>query len=92
MRVPVLCPRGGLVYVRCMLERADRTAQGCVDPTPYVVRRSERAGGIRPPHPAELAGGLPMTETGGRWATLKNTIQFADPLQRKSPDRGRLVT
>ena len=38
------------------------------------------------PNPAELARGLPITESGGRWAALRNTMQLAD-LQRDVPGR-----
>ena len=88
MRVPVPCPHGGFVHSSCMLERADRLARGHIDPRSCVACRSEWAGGRRPPHPAELASGLPMNESGERWAALRNTMQFADLLQRDVPGPG----
>ena len=88
MRVPVPCPHGGFVHVCCMLERAEHLAKGHVDPRSFAACRSEWAGGNRPPHPAELARGLPMTESGGMWAALTSTIQFADLLQRGAPGPG----
>ena len=88
MRVPVSCPHGGFVHVCCMLERAEHLAKGHVDPRSFAACRSEWAGGNRPPHPAELARGLPMTESGGMWAALTSTIQFADLLQRGAPGPG----
>ena len=70
MRVPVPCPHGGFVRVSCMLEPADRLVIGHTDSRSCVACSCEWAGGRRPLHPAELAAGLPMTESGGRWAAL----------------------
>ena len=47
-----------------------------------------REGGRRPPHPAERARGLPVNESGGRWAALGNVMQFAELLQREVPRPG----
>ena len=88
LRVPVPCPHGGFVHSSCMLERADHLARGHIDPRSCVACLSEWAGGRRPPHPAELARGLPMNESGERWAALRGTIQFADFLQRDVPGPG----
>ena len=70
MRVPVPCPHEGFVHVICMLERANPLATGHTDPRSCVACICEWAGGRRPPHAAELARGLPMNESGGRWAAL----------------------
>ena len=80
------------MHVCCMLKRAGHLARRHVDPRSCVACHSEWAGGNRLPRPAELARGLSMTEPGGRWAALRNAIQFADLLQRAPPDRGRTVT
>ena len=53
VRVPIPCTHGGLVHVRCMLDRADSIARGYADPRPCVVCQSAWTGGTRPPHPAE---------------------------------------
>ena len=87
MRVLVPCPYGGLVHVRCMLERADHIARGHADPRSCIACRSEWAGGIRPAYPTELARGLPMTKPRGRWAALRSVIQFADLARRPGSDR-----
>ena len=76
------------MHVSCMLERADRLARGHTDLRSCVACSCERAGGRRPIHLAELARGLPMTESGGRWAALRNTMQCADLLQRDVPGPG----
>ena len=68
-----------------MMDRADRIARGLADPRPCVACPSAWPGGIRPPHPAELAKGLPMTELGGRWAAVKRGLQFVALLQRDAP-------
>ena len=76
------------MHVSCMLERADRLAKGHTDPRSCVACSCAWAGGRRPPHPAELARGLPMTESGGRREALWSTMQFADLLQRVVPGPG----
>lgn len=55
MRVPVPCPDGGLVHVRCELERADRIVREHVDPSSCIACHSEWMEASRPPHPAEPA-------------------------------------
>ena len=75
------------MHVCCMLERAEHLARGQVDPRSCVACHSEWAGGNRPPHPAELARGLPMTKPRGRWAALRSVIQFADLARRPGSDR-----
>ena len=57
---------------------------------PEVLRRVQlRVGrGKATPSPAELARRLQMTESGGRWAALRNTMQFAHLLQRDVPGPG----
>ena len=70
------------MHVSCILERADRRTRGHIGQRSCVAYRFEWARGRRPAHPAELATGLPMTEFGGRWAALRNAMQFADLLQR----------
>ena len=80
--VPISCTNGGFVHSRCMLDRADRIARGHADPRPCVAFQSEWPGGIRPPHPAELATGVPMTELGGKWAAVGRALQFTAFLQR----------
>ena len=67
LRVPDPCPQRahrGLVHGHCMMERADRIAQGHVDPRSCIACRSEWAGGSRLPHPVKLVRGLSMTEPG----------------------------
>ena len=71
-----------------MLQRAEHLAREHVDPKSRVACRSEWVAGNRPPHLAALARGLQMTEPGGRWAALSNTIRFADLLQRGAPGLG----
>ena len=88
MGVPVPCPHGGFVHVSFMLERADHLAKGYTDPKSCVVCSREGAGRRRPPHPAELSRSLPVNESKGRWAALRNIIQFADLLQRDVPGPG----
>ena len=87
-RVSVPCPHGGFVHVSCMLERADRLAKGYTDPRSCVVCSHEVEGRRRPPNPTELARGLPMNESEGRWAASRNIMQFADLLQRDVPGPG----
>ena len=88
MRVPVLCPHRGFVHFTCMLERADRLARGHIEPRSSVACSFKWAGGSRSPHPAELAGDRPMTESGGRWTASRNTMHFADLLQWDVPGPG----
>ncbi|CAM9818428.1 unnamed protein product, partial [Laminaria digitata] len=56
--------------------------RACNPPRFCVACRCEWPGGRRPPHAAGLARGLPMTEPGDRWASLRSTMQFAKLLQR----------
>ena len=77
VRVPIPCTHGGFVHARCMLDRAERIARGYADPRPCIVCQSVWPGGTRPPHPAELARGLPMTELGERWTAVGRALQFA---------------
>ena len=91
-RVHARCPNGGFVHVSCMLGPADRLARGHIDPRFCVACSCEWVGGRRPPHPAMLARGLPMTQSGGRWAALRNTMQFADFLQRDGPGPASYLT
>ena len=86
MPVPVPCPHGEIGHITCMLDRAECLARGYVDPRSCIV--CHREGGRRPPHPAELVGGLPVNESGGRWAALRNVMQFAELLQRDVPRPG----
>ena len=74
VRVPIPCTHGGFVHARCMLDLADRIARGYADPRLCGVCQSAWPGGTRPPHPAELARGLPMTELGGRWAAVGRAL------------------
>ena len=86
MPVPVPCPRGGIVHISCMLDQAEGLATGYVDPRSCIV--CCREGGRRPPHPAELARRLLVNESGGRWAALRNVMQFTELLQRDVPRPG----
>ena len=88
MRVPVPCPHGGFVQASCMLERADRPAKRHIGSRSCVACSCEWAGRRRPPHPVELARGLPITESGATWAALRSIRQFADLLQRDAPGPG----
>ena len=81
VRVPIPCTHEGFVHARYMLHREDRIARGHADPRPCVACQSAWPGGIRPPHPPELARGLPMTELGGRWAAVRRALQSAALLQ-----------
>ena len=76
------------MHVSCMLERADRLAKGYTDPRSCVACSLEGAGRRRPPLPADLARGLSISESEGRWAALRNIMQFADLLQRDVPGPG----
>ena len=82
VRVPIPCACGGFVYARCMLERVDHIARGHTDPRPCVACQSAWPKGSRPPHPAELARGLPMTDQGGRWTAVRSVFGFAALFQR----------
>jgi len=86
VRVPVPCAHGGFVHARCMLDRAEHLSRGHTDPRPRVACRSAWPGGSRPPHPAELARGLPMNEYGGRWVAVRGALQFAARVQRGNPE------
>ena len=88
MDLPVPCPHGEFVHVSFMLERTDRLAKGYTDPRSCVVCSREGVGRRQPPHPAELPRGLPMNESEGRWAALRNIMQFADLFQRGDPGPG----
>ena len=81
---PVLiqCGHGESAHARCMLDRADHIARGHIGPRPCVACQSAWLKGSRPPHPAELARGLPMTEQGVKWAAVRSALQFAALLQR----------
>lgn len=82
VRVPLSCAHGGDEHARCKLDRADRTARGHADQRPCVAGQSAWPEERRPPHPAELAKGLPMTMQGGRWAAVRSALQFAALLER----------
>ena len=81
-RVPVPCAHGGFVRTRCMLGRAENLARGYADPRPCVACRSAWPGGSRPPHPAELARGIPTHGHEGRWGAVRGALQFATGVQR----------
>ena len=74
--LPVTCSHGGFVHARCMWHRAERLANGRVDPQPCVTCRSEWPVRSRPPHPAELAQGLPRSQS------------WEHPLVRRTPSAG----
>ena len=82
VRVPIPRAHRGSVHARCMLDRADHIARGHIGPRPCVACQSAWLKGSRPPHPAELARGLPMTEQGVKWAAVRSALQFAALLQR----------
>ena len=63
---PGTCSDGGFVHARCMWDRAEHLANGHVGLQPCIACRSEWAVRNRPPHPAELAQGLPRCLPGGR--------------------------
>ena len=82
VRVPIPCAQGGSVHARCTLDRVDHIARGQADPRPCVACHSAWPEGSRPPHPPELARGLPITEQEGRWAAVRSALQFAALFQR----------
>ena len=59
--VPVACSHDGFVHARCIWDRAERLANGHVDPQPCATCPTEWPAGNRPPHPAELTQGLPRS-------------------------------
>ena len=79
--VPVTCPHGEYLHARCMWDRAESLKNGRVDPHPYVTCRSEWPARSRPPHPAELAQGLPRPQPGRRWPAVESTLQFVELLE-----------
>ena len=83
--VPVTCSHGGFVHARCMWDRAERLANGHVDPQPCATCRCEWPVRSRPPHPAELAQGLLRSQSGERWPAAGSTLQFAEVLQEGAP-------
>ena len=83
--VPVTCPHQGFVHARCMWDRAERLANGHVDPQPCVACRSEWPVRSRPPNPAELTQGLPRPQPEGRWPAVGSTLQFAELLAEGVP-------
>ena len=83
--VPVTCSHGGFVHARCMWNRAERLANGHVDPQPCATCRCEWPVRSRPPHPAELAQGLLRSQSGERWPAAGSTLQFAEVLQEGAP-------
>ena len=85
VRVPVPCAHGGFVHALCMMDRAEHLARGHADPRPCVSCRSAWPGGSRPPHPVELARGMPMNAHGGRWAAVRGALQFAARVQGGNP-------
>lgn len=68
-----------------MLERVECPTSGHVDPRFCVACRSEWVGESRPPGLGELFRGLPITEPGGRWAVVRDVMEFADLLQQSIP-------
>ena len=85
VQVPIPCAHDGLVHGRCMLDHAEHLARGHADPRPCVACRSAWLGGNRPPHPAALARGQPMSWQGERWVAVRSAFQFAPLFQRGVP-------
>ena len=72
------------MHARYLLDRAEYLARGHAGPSPCVVCLSAWPGGSRPPHPAELARGLSTNGHEGRWAAVRDALQFAARVQRAS--------
>ena len=64
--VPVTCSQGGFLHARCIWDLTERLANSHVGQQPCVTCRFEWPARCRPPHPAELAQGLPKSQLGGR--------------------------
>lgn len=76
------------MHACCMLERADRFANRYADPRSRVVCRSKWRVGSRPPHPAELARGLPMTTVGEEAGGYEGRPILRRPLLEEHPRTG----
>ena len=79
------CPHGEQVHARCMLDRAERLANGHAEPQPCVACHSVRPAKNRPLHQAELAEDLPRPRPGEKWPAAARALQFAELLEEDGP-------
>lgn len=85
VQVPIPCADGG-VHARSMLDRAEHFARGHADPRLRLAFYLAWPGGNRPPHPAALTSGVPISGRGKRPAAVRSALQFTALFQWGVPE------